>query len=249
MLKDAPERLADRVYGRVLELIATGGLRVGDRLPSEHELARLSSASRPIVREALQRLQGDGIVESRRGAGSFLKHRPPEQLIQHLRPVEVALHLRSFEVRIGLESEAARLAATRRTAAQMEALRRINAQLREALRDRASAAPFDIAFHRMIAAASGNDLFLEAYGHIQSLIEQMIAANLAMTRDADEQRALRLLDEHESVIEAIDDGDGDAAATAMRWHLLQARKRATDVRFEQTGSSAEPVIGRPRLKP
>lgn len=238
---EPPGRLADRVYGRVLEIITTGGLEVGDRLPSENELSRLSGASRPIVREALQRLQGDGVLESRRGSGSYLRHRPPEQLIRHLRPVEVALHLRSFEVRIGLESEAARLAAVRRSDAQIESLRGANAQLRDAIERGENAAAYDLGLHRLIAVASGNDLFLTAFEHIQVLIEQMMAANLAMTRDADEVRARRLLDEHEAVIQAIADGDADAAATAMRWHLLQARKRATDVRFNKTGSTRTPA--------
>jgi GntR family transcriptional repressor for pyruvate dehydrogenase complex len=62
------ERLADRAYAGIVEIINTDELAVGDRLPSEARLAEMFGMSRTIVREALVRLASDGITEARRGA-------------------------------------------------------------------------------------------------------------------------------------------------------------------------------------
>ena len=59
-------RLADHVYGRLLEDIVSGRYEVGDRLPAETELAETFEVSRPVVREALNRLQADGLFDAAR---------------------------------------------------------------------------------------------------------------------------------------------------------------------------------------
>src|SRR5206468_12582655 len=109
------ERLADRVYGQLLAFIVEQNLDQGDRLPSEHELSRLTAVSRPIVREALTRLQADGLIESRRGAGPFVRQRPPEHRIQHLLPAQVRARLDTFDVRIAVQPVAAPRAAQQRS--------------------------------------------------------------------------------------------------------------------------------------
>ena len=72
-------RLADHAYNVLLHKIVTGEFREGDPLPSENELCTLFGVSRPVVREALQRLRKQGVVTSRRGSGSFVRWRtfPP----------------------------------------------------------------------------------------------------------------------------------------------------------------------------
>ncbi|MBU0642084.1 MAG: winged helix-turn-helix domain-containing protein, partial [Alphaproteobacteria bacterium] len=72
--------LADRVYGEVLSQIISGVLEVGAKLPSENDYCRMFSVSRPIVRVALSRLCADGIVERKRGSGTYIKRRPSRRL-------------------------------------------------------------------------------------------------------------------------------------------------------------------------
>ncbi|MBN9058887.1 MAG: FadR family transcriptional regulator, partial [Rhizobiales bacterium] len=66
------EKLADILYGQILEQIVSGTFAAGDRLPSENDICKAFEVSRPVVREALQRLQADGLVIARQGAGTFV---------------------------------------------------------------------------------------------------------------------------------------------------------------------------------
>jgi GntR family transcriptional repressor for pyruvate dehydrogenase complex len=60
-------RLADQVYGQIFEQIVSGGLNVGDKLPSENEISERFGVSRPVVREALLRLRADGLITAHQG--------------------------------------------------------------------------------------------------------------------------------------------------------------------------------------
>ena len=66
------ERLENQVHARLLDAIRLGDYSLGQKLPSEHELAAEYGVSRPVIRAALARLREDGLIVSRRGAGSFL---------------------------------------------------------------------------------------------------------------------------------------------------------------------------------
>ena len=145
-------RLADRAYTAIVQIINQDGLATGDRLPSEARLAESFGMSRTIVREALVRLAADGITEARRGAGSYVKRRPSERLGSHMPMHGLAATLGTYEVRFVLEAEAARLAAQRRSHAQMEAIEAALAALRGALLSSAPAHDEDWLLHRAIAS-------------------------------------------------------------------------------------------------
>lgn len=223
------ERLADRVYGQLLAFIVEENLGQGDRLPSEHELSRLTGVSRPIVREALTRLQADGLIESRRGAGSFVRQRPAEHQIQHLLPAPVRARLDTFDVRIAVEPAAARLAALHRTDAELQAIKTATAALIAALAAGEPAGEHDLTFHRAIAQASHNPMFLLTLETLDAHVEGLIVPSLALI-EADE-RAKRVELEHVAVTEAIERGEAELAETAMRLHLMRARSRAVAMRW------------------
>lgn len=225
------ERLTDRVYGQLLEFIIEQGLDQGDRLPSEHDLCRLTAVSRPSVREALMRLQADGLVESRRGSGTYLRQRPAERQIQHLRPAQVRARLETFEVRIALEPAAAQLAAAHRTETDLQAIR---AALHGLIASHAAGEPsgdHDLSFHRAIAGASHNPMFLVALDALDSRVEGLIVPSLALYAEGAHERATRVEQEHVAILEAIERGETDAAEAAMRLHLLRARSRAASMRW------------------
>lgn len=222
------ERLADRLYGQILQQIVAGTLKEGARLPSEQDICRAFGVSRPTVREALTRLHADGLVASRQGSGSFVLRRPPDGLTRLAEGADIAGMLRCLEVRIGLEGQAAALAARRRSAADLD---RIDAALR-ALGDRftdgTTPAAADFAFHLAIAAASGNLLFAEMLRTLAGTISQTMAVALSITQAGSQERARRVLDEHAAIAEAVARGDAEAADLAMRYHLHRSRQRVTD---------------------
>ena len=103
LVPEKKERLGDRLYGQILEQIASGALRPGDKLPSENELCRLFNVSRPVVRQALVRLQADGLVITRKGMGTLVQNSPPEGLTRFSQPSDVAHMLRCLELRLAIE--------------------------------------------------------------------------------------------------------------------------------------------------
>lgn len=227
MLKLTParrEKLADSLYGQVLEQIVSGHLNQGDRLPSEAEIGRAFKVSRPVVREALLRLQADGLVYSRRGAGSFVKHRPPARLTDFAAVSDVAGLLRAFEARMTLEPEMARLAAARATDKQLKSIADAFAAL-EASDDGLNE---DFAFHRAIAEATGNEIFPALLDAMRDLVLGGIDVARRLTRIGSKERHERVLAEHRQIMEAIASRDGNGAGVLMHYHLLQARDRTTN---------------------
>jgi GntR family transcriptional regulator, transcriptional repressor for pyruvate dehydrogenase complex len=222
------ERLADQLYGRILQQIIAGTLAEGARLPSELALCRSFGVSRPTVREALLRLHADGLVTSRQGSGTFVLRRPPDRLTRLAEGADIAGMLRCLEVRIGLEGQAASLAARRRTAADLDRIAAALRVLEARLADGSAPEAADFAFHLAVAEASGNALFAELLGRVGETIRHTMSVALSITRAGSQERARRVLDEHAAIAEAIARGDAEAADLAMRHHLHRSRQRVTD---------------------
>ncbi|WP_066587564.1 FadR/GntR family transcriptional regulator [Sphingomonas pruni] len=218
-------RLADRAYTGIVEIINRNRLEVGDRLPSEAALAEMFGISRTIVREALVRLASDGITEARRGAGSFVKRRPSERLVAHMPMEELSSTLGSYEVRFVLEAEAARLAAARRSAEQMQVIEQEMARLEKALLSSGPAHLEDMALHRAIALGTSNPAFVSAFDHMFADMDRVMKAGIDISRSRPPEAIEAMLSEHRTIVEAIRARDADGAALAMRWHLSQGRKR------------------------
>lgn len=218
-------RLADRAYSGIIGIIKNEQLAIGDRLPSEARLAEMFGISRTIVREALARLASDGVTEARRGAGSFVKRRPSERLVQHM-PIDVLpASLGTYEVRFVLEAEAARLAAQRRSPEQMAEIEEAMRRLRETLLSSDPAHEEDWALHRAIVLATANPAFVAAYDPLREEVDRVLKAGIDISRSRPPEAIGAMLSEHEMIVEAIREQDGEAAALAMRWHLSQGRKR------------------------
>ena len=222
------ERLADILYGQILEQILAGSFKEGDRLPAEHEICSAFAVSRPVVREALVRLQADGLVYSRRGAGTFVRAVPPSAITRFATASNISGYLKSFEVRFALEAAAAAFAAERRTTVHLNNLNEANEQLRNKIMSGQSASAEDFAFHREVAVASGNDLFVSQFEHLRGEISGSMGVALGLTKLGSDERRLVVLREHQQIVDAIRAGNSEHAALYMRYHLLQARERITD---------------------
>ena len=223
-----PERLADQLYGQILEQIVSGAIAPGKKLPSESELCRVFEVSRPTVREALLRLHADGLVSTRQGSGTVVHKRPSGQLIQLSRSSDVAEMLRCMEVRLALEGQAARLAATRRTSAQLDRMTHALELMRTSFKRGEAPTAADYEFHAAVAAASGNALFGEMLKSIQETIHQSMTVALGLTQVGSTERAGRVLDEHAAIRDAVSRADPESADLMMRYHLNRARQRMTN---------------------
>jgi GntR family transcriptional repressor for pyruvate dehydrogenase complex len=222
------ERLADQLYGQILEQIVSGALPEGARLPSEKEICESFQVSRPVVREALMRLQADGLAMSKQGLGTFVERRPPQGLLFLAKASDIAGLLRCFEVRIPLESETAALAARRHTPSQYSKIAAVHEEFRSGLEDGETSGQVDFKFHRAIAEASGNEIFVLMLEAIHAAIERSMTVALSLTQKGTVDRRRRVIEDHQRIIDAIFTGDAEGAAAAMRYHLSRARQRVTD---------------------
>ena len=219
------ERLTDQAYSEIVRHITTKSMKVGDRLPSEVKLGEMLSVSRTIIREALVRLAADGITESRRGAGSYVKNRPSDHLIAYAKTGNLSATLGTYEVRFVLEAEAARLAANRRSSQNMADIEDALKKLRNALLAGVPAHIEDMELHRRIVLATANPAFLVAFESLSDDVDSTMRAGVDISRARPHEVIEALISEHETIVAAIHAQDGDGAALAMRWHLAQGRKR------------------------
>lgn len=226
-------RLSDTIYGQLLDEIMAGRFSAGDRLPTENQLAQRFAVSRPVVREALQRLQTDGVVMSRQGSGTYVQRSPSQRVAELTSQVSLHEVLQVMELRMALESLSARLAARHRTDEHLRTIEQARQSLGDLFGQGAAAMEADYAFHRAIAVASGNGLLVEALDQLSQRVKGGMNVTLSLTREASQQRRERVLDEHDRIIHAIRIGDADSASIAMCYHLDQVRNRLLDRQLDR----------------
>ena len=220
--------LAEEVVDALTRGIRAGRPRTGQKLPSEAEIMAAHGVSRTVVREALSRLQAAGLVETRHGIGTFvLDARQPSNFRIDPQELETLVDvLALLELRMSVEAEAAALAAQRRSAPQLAAIRRALAEFEASIGPEGDAVGPDFQFHLEIARATGNRHFTELMNYLGTMIIPRTRVNSA--RLAHEDRAAyldRVNREHESICDAIARRDPDAARAAMRTHLANSRER------------------------
>ena len=219
------EKLSDQLYGQLLKKIVEGELKEGDKLPSENGIAQAFQVSRPVIREALIRLQADGLIYSRQGAGSFVKARPPEGLIEFTAPSDIAGLLRCFEARLPLEGAAASLAAQRATEEDIATIKESLLLMEDTMNkgDIADSADFD--FHMAIANATGNEFYVSVLSTLNTAMQSGMRVALNITKAGSKERTKGVQSEHRAIFDAIAIGDVSAADLAMRYHIHSARMR------------------------
>ena len=197
--------------------IESGHYKQNARLPSEAELARAFGVSRPVIREALMSLQALGLTAAQTGKGTFVVSQRVSAplLMGRYSPT----HIR--EVRRCVEIPSARLAAERRSEAQVGELAAILARMEEA-DDPQRRNRLDADFHIAIATAAGNPLIMKLVDQLRTVLEEH---SLALARIPRRREAARV--EHRAIYDAIVKGDPDAAAAAMEAHLQAAERGFT----------------------
>ena len=190
-------------YGLILESIDSGAYRPGDRLV-ESELADRLGVSRTPVREALQRLETQGML-TRDGRSLIVAS------LDHTQLAEL------YVVRGELEGLAARLAARHAAPEEVRVLRDMLEADRALVDDPAALSRANRRFHKQIHLASHNRFLVRQL----DLVHRSMAL-LASTSLAAEGRGRGALEEHAAIVAAIEAGDGDAADRALRDHISHA---------------------------
>ncbi|EJZ22195.1 GntR family transcriptional regulator, partial [Rhizobium sp. Pop5] len=160
--------LADEAIEAIRSDILGKRWAVGEKLPNEASLSAMLSVSRGTVREAVRVLVSQGYLETRQGSGTYVRSTSDAG-----RPLTMARRasLRDqFEARLALDVEAARLTAIRKTPETVAGLRRLLAE--RSNYDGGNQAAFierDLAFHKAVIAASGNQAMIEIYNFFLDL--------------------------------------------------------------------------------
>jgi GntR family transcriptional repressor for pyruvate dehydrogenase complex len=231
--------LAQGVAEHLRDLIHRGEVGPGDRLPPEREFAEQLGVARISLREAIKSLQIDGYVEVRRGprGGTFVTElrRPAEAWRARMR--EQAGEIDAIiDFRTALETHVARLAAQRRTGADLLAMRDAVATLDRSVGDRSAFRLADSRFHGALARAAGN-VRLEAAVHAARGELFNPRDLLDFVEPVEETR-----NDHQAIYEAVGDGDAEASADLMRDHLEHAREQLREIVFGPPSSGrSEPA--------
>ncbi|KAA0929032.1 FadR/GntR family transcriptional regulator [Streptomyces apricus] len=210
--------LTERIARRLEHDIRSGVIAVGQKLPSERELAAEFRASRGVVREVLRRLEAQQLIEVAPGRGSFVREQGSGQargydaLYRAGRPTVRQL----IEARIPMETEMVRLAALRATDEDIAALRAARDAL-EGAHDVVEKARADLAFHDAVAVASKNPVLRLMLSSISGMMfELMLRSN------SDPSIAEPGVPHHPEIFEALERRDAEEAARRMREHLALA---------------------------
>lgn len=225
-------RLADSVAAELEKRILEGSLKPGDRLPAERSLALELGVSRPSLREAMQKLVSKGLLSTRHGGGTHVTDRLESHFAdpwQDMVKGHPHLHRDLLEFRQMLESEAARMAADRATAADIQRLDDVYAkmELAYASKDLVASIDTDVAFHQAIAEASHNVLIGHLTASLMRVIHGHVSNNLEHLH-VRPQRWSQLEAQHHAIWQAIREGKPDEAARAAGDHIEFVRQSIED---------------------
>ncbi len=199
------------------DLIENGGFEPGTKLLPERALAEKLGVGRPAVREAIKALSILDVLESRQGDGTYVRS------VDALRsgwPSKVELLHTNFdmldllEVRKMIEPQAARLAATRATAAQLQRIEGERMLIEKNGKSWRELGRYDLQLHAAIIEAAGNPILTQ--------LNKMLAPLLRKSREMSAARApdrAQMAKDHRAIVDAIIKGEAEAAERAMLEHL------------------------------
>lgn len=218
--------LSEQVKDRILQWILEGELAPGSRI-IETRVARELGVSQAPVREALRDLTTLGVVEMKAYRGASVRKPSKADLVE------------AMEVRGELEALAARQAAKRITAKQIEELRSLIAEMHEMAEkgDTHGHARRNTAFHTMVVRAAGNATLMRVWSMLEPYARTYVTA---MVPGID---LTWLGDRHTAILDALIAGDPERAAETMRIHAREAEKLVMAMEDEEQGD-AEPSITR-----
>ena len=211
----------EQIVAQVQALIEKGGLKHGDQLPAERELARIFKVSRHSVREAIRVLEQQQVVKSRPGSGTFIILENESSVVESLAGAivrEKNTLAEIFQFRELLEPQIAGLAARNATMEDIKGMEDLVGRQQKELDNVLISKALDEQFHLALARATGNAVLMqvvELFGHI-------------LLKSRHENSRSRFRNElsvkgHKKILQAVKDGDVEAARMLMATHLKAIR--------------------------
>ena len=222
-------RVGDQVFEQLKAMIEDGAWAVGEKIPSERELSLSLGVSHATVRQALQKLNAIGLLETRVGYGSCVKAPAPQSCLDML-PVDNPLGAKAWqdviEFREMLEIYAVQLAAKRAAPEDVVMLRENYLQMQSSAAPEAYAA-LDVEFHTLIGRITRNDMIIRSYEILHGILTHFIV-------DEVNRAGIIRQEDHRKIVAAIERHDAREAGAIMSAHLLDLGKdkRAPDSRIE-----------------
>jgi len=217
------EAPVDVIIRQIKSLITSGQINPGDKLPSERLLAARFGIGRSYVRDAIRKLEFYGILRTLPQSGtvvSGLGITALEGLITDVLAIEESDFSSLVETRVLLEIKAASLAAQRRTADDIVALKNALIQYENKLTKDNVAIEEDLLFHLKIAEASGNKVLKS----LMLIITPDVMKNFAKLKVCDNALIQKMIEEHRSILTHIINKDVQAVEAAMQLHLNDVLK-------------------------
>jgi DNA-binding GntR family transcriptional regulator len=210
-IDDADQSQGGIAFTKLMDAIKAGDFRPGDRL-REVDIADHLSLSRTPIREALRRLEAERIVEHRPRIGAVIRTLSQTEVVE------------LYEMRLVLERTAAELAAKHAIEAEVDALASLNDQIADAVHDPPRAAAINQQFHQSIYLAARNRFLLDSARGLNNAL-----LLLGPTTLADAERINTVVAQHRLIIDAILQGDVEAAGVAAEAHLQTSLRHRLSV--------------------
>ncbi len=204
------------------KMIGDGAIGEDGRLPPERLLAGELGVGRRSLRRALEILENEGHIWRRQGQGTFVSgaKAPPDirlgRISEHTNPMEI------MEVRLAIEPPLARLAAIRASRRDLDRLARLAEETRAA-RNAADYEKANAAFHRRIAEAARNALFLTLLDAVNDMLRDLACERLGESAHCFKRQAV-YADFHAEIVQAITARDGERAEKVMYTHLRDVQQ-------------------------
>jgi len=209
-------KLAETVAQQLLREVREKQLAPGTRIPSERDLMAALGVGRSTVREAINGLAMLGVLEIRHGQGAFIADPTAGATLPSAIEAALARGVTAdlFEARALVEVHTARLAAERRTDADLQEIEQVLLEHEQAIDEDRSAVDPAVRFHARLAEAAHSEVLA---GFVQSFGEILTARG----EELDEQPGFREweIEQHRRVFDAVSSGDPELAAERMREHL------------------------------
>lgn len=210
------QRLYLQVADQLRKLIRQGALAPGERLPPERDLAEKFGVARPTIREAMIALEIAGLVQIRSGSGAYVLDPADRSLPSP--PDTGPGPFEILEARMLLEAEACALAAERISARQLRELKRFLKDMEKENLQQTVTEQADQAFHCLIAEATGNSAIISTVSWLWKLRNESEISTHFHQR-LREEGSRPIVDDHRSILNALEARDPEAARNAMRNHL------------------------------
>jgi len=236
--KSSDNRASEQVLNYLRELIQAGKLKPGDRLPAERSLSLKLQVSRPTLRAGLRSLVAMGILDSRRGSGTYVVNvdSPP---VLDASPLKLMATLRGFtreemfQARLALETAAAGLAAEHANFEQLSFLAEELAGIFASVDHPEAFLSHDVKFHALVAEASNNRILSALTGMVVAAMYDFRIATVRHASDLKESAEM-----HRKIYRAIRKHNPQEARDTMQDHLNRAH-RAQLLEVEETAESTQ----------